>query len=62
MKKQGQKDKEDEKLAMEVHDLKKDKVSKGNGAWIAHVRKIRKKGELWRDALKRGAKSYKKKK
>ena len=28
MKKQGQKDREDEKLAMQIHNLKKDKVSK----------------------------------
>ena len=63
MKKQGQKDREDEKLAMQIHNLKKDKVSKkkkGTGGWIKHVKKVRRKGELWKDALKRASKSYRK--
>ena len=68
MKKQGQKDREDEKLAMEVKGVK-DKVAKvqkkakrsgGGSSWIAHVRKVRKAGESWKDALKRAGATYKK--
>jgi hypothetical protein len=63
-KKQGQKDREDEKLAMEVKGLKnkaqKKTMKKGAGSWLAHVRKVRKPGESWKAALKRASASYKK--
>lgn len=64
-KKQGQKDREDEKLAMEVKGLKNKAQKKtmrkgGGGGWLAHVRKVRKPGESWKAALKRASASYKK--
>lgn len=69
-KKQGRKDREDEKLAMEVKGVKnKMKKMKGKakgtvkkGGWIAHVKAYAKKhGIKYGEALKKASASYKKK-
>jgi hypothetical protein len=67
MKKQGQKDKEDEKLAMEVKGVKDKlkkgaKKKKGAGGWIAHVKAYAKKhGVSYKVAMTKAKASYKKK-
>ena len=64
-KKQGQKDKEDEKLGMEVKGLKDKAKKKGKaraGGWIAHVKAYAKKHKMsYKDALSKASASYKKK-
>lgn len=64
-KKQGQKDKEDEKLGMEVKGLKDKAKKKGKakaGGWIAHVKRFAAKNKIsYKDALSKASASYKKK-
>jgi hypothetical protein len=66
MKKQGQKDREDEKLAMEVKGLKdkmkkKGAKKKGAGSWIAHVKAYAKKnGVSYKEAMTKARATYKK--
>ena len=67
MKKQGQKDREDEKLAMEVKGLKNKMKKKGatkkkgTGSWIAHVKAYAKKnGVSYKEAMTKAKASYKK--
>jgi hypothetical protein len=66
MKKQGQKDREDERLGAEVGGLKR-KVKQLKGSrvnpWTKHVASFRKKhkGKSLKDVLKMASKSYKKK-
>tara|TARA_S200002703_G_C3733366_1_gene225418 strand:+ start:611 stop:847 length:237 start_codon:yes stop_codon:yes gene_type:complete len=45
----------------EKKKMKKEKAkAKSGSSWIAHVKKVRKKGESYKDALKRASKTYKK--
>ena len=51
------------RLAFDDTKQEKEKVkreAKAKGSWMAHVRKTRKAGESWKDALKRASKTYKK--
>lgn len=68
MKKQGQKDREDERLGAEVGSLKKKvKKMKGGGSggnpWTKHVASVRSKnkGKSLKEVLQMASKSYKKK-
>jgi hypothetical protein len=46
----------------EKKKMKREKKAKAKSgsSWIAHVKKVRKKGESYKDALKRASKTYKK--
>ena len=64
MKKQNSKDKEDEKLAMEVKGLKKKVKKKGGNAWMRHLKAFwsKNKGKMsYREAMVKAKATYKKK-
>jgi hypothetical protein len=44
----------------EKKKMKREAKAKSGSSWIAHVKKVRKKGESYKDALKRASKTYKK--
>jgi len=48
------------RLAFDDTKQEKNKMKKAKGGWMAHVRKTRKAGESWKDALKRASATYKK--